>query len=55
MDGRVLTEILHPDSDAARTTVTTAHYAEAEDGRATAEEEDYSDVEERLRGLGYME
>ncbi|WP_255198811.1 alkaline phosphatase family protein [Halorarius litoreus] len=55
MDGRVLTEILHPDSDAARATVTTAQYAEAEDGLAAPDEEDYSDVEERLRGLGYME
>jgi predicted AlkP superfamily phosphohydrolase/phosphomutase len=56
-DGRVLTEIFRPDSPPGRTDVERFDY---ETGRVTAEDEeegedDFSDVEDRLKGLGYME
>jgi predicted AlkP superfamily phosphohydrolase/phosphomutase len=56
-DGRVLSEIFAPGSDPAERSVTTTHYGEGthatDDGGK--DEEDFSDVEDRLKGLGYME
>jgi hypothetical protein len=56
-DGRVLTEVFAPGSDPAERPVETADYGErrraTDDGEA--DEEDFSDVEDRLKGLGYME
>jgi len=54
-DGRVLTEVFDPDSPAARRSITTQAYAAGETARATDDDEDYSGVEDRLRGLGYLE
>lgn len=53
MDGRVLSEVLAP-ALADRPVATTAY---EEDGTRTdaPDEADYGDVEERLRGLGYIE
>jgi hypothetical protein len=53
----VLSEIFAPGSDPAERSVTTTHYGEGthatDDGGE--DEEDFSDVEDRLKGLGYME
>ena len=55
-DGRVLDEIFAPDSPSAQRTIRTTDYTDAENSStAEDEEEDFSDVEERLRGLGYVE
>ncbi len=52
-DGRVLDEIFAPDSDPASASIRTEQYAA---GRETTEvDEDLDEVEDRLRGLGYME
>jgi predicted AlkP superfamily phosphohydrolase/phosphomutase len=55
MDGRVLTEVFHPDSEPARRAVETRPYETLRDAHVADQDEDYGDVEERLRGLGYME
>lgn len=58
-DGRVLTELLNPDSEPARRDVKTRAYATGKEGGGTSAadepEADYGDVEDRLRGLGYLE
>lgn len=53
-DGRVLDEIFVPGSTTAERTMTTADYAGSDAGSEHGDE-DFSDVEERLRGLGYVE
>ncbi len=53
-DGRVMDEIFAPGSAPAETPITTAQYAES-DREDTAVSGNFSDVEDRLRGLGYME
>ncbi len=59
VDGRVLTELFAPGTVPAETAVRTAADAEAGNAPATADGADSADdmgsVEERLRGLGYME
>lgn len=55
MDGRVLDEIFDPAADPARRPVTTRLYAGVDEGTGTSVDEDYDDVEDRLRGLGYLE
>ncbi|WP_049900047.1 alkaline phosphatase family protein [Halococcus agarilyticus] len=53
-DGRVLDEIFAPDSPTAKREVATVEAASA--GTASAATDgDFGDVEDRLRGLGYME
>ncbi|KTG07832.1 phosphodiesterase [Haloprofundus marisrubri] len=52
-DGRVLLEAFESESEAASRSVEYAPYSEV--GRGDAEEEDFSGVEDRLKGLGYME
>jgi predicted AlkP superfamily phosphohydrolase/phosphomutase len=52
-DGRVLSEIYDPDSEPATAAVGTNRYAKREAAEAT--ETDTDTVEDRLRGLGYME
>lgn len=52
-DGRVLAEIFDPDSEPGRRAPTTTEYATTT-GTDTVDE-DFSEVENRLRGLGYME
>ena len=58
-DGRVLTEVFDAESPTAQRAVSSADYADPEaaptgdDG--ADEDEDFGDVEDRLRGLGYME
>ena len=52
-DGSVLKGMFRPDSDPATTAVQTAQYAKQE--RSEREETESETVEERLRGLGYME
>jgi predicted AlkP superfamily phosphohydrolase/phosphomutase len=56
-DGRVLTEIFDPDSPPANTDVERFDYESGDRAAATDGEtdDDLSDVEDRLRGLGYME
>ena len=54
-DGRVLDEIFDPDSPTATRAVRTTDYARSGGALAETDEEDFSDVEERLRGLGYVE
>ena len=56
-DGRVLTEVFDPDSEPARRSVTRRAYAGTEAARTGEDDsdEDYSGVEDRLRGLGYLE
>jgi predicted AlkP superfamily phosphohydrolase/phosphomutase len=54
-DGRVLDELFAPDSPPAERTVETVDYAHSGSESNAAGEEDFSDVEERLRGLGYVE
>jgi predicted AlkP superfamily phosphohydrolase/phosphomutase len=52
-DGRVLEELYAPSSAAADTPATTAEYGTAgDDGDLT---DDFGEVEDRLRGLGYVE
>ena len=54
-DGRVLTELFAPDSEPTNRSIITRAYAA---GNATAQADDdadYSGVEDRLRGLGYLE
>jgi hypothetical protein len=54
--GRVLTEIFRPGSPPAETEVRTTATAErSADESADDEDDDFSGVEERLKGLGYME
>jgi predicted AlkP superfamily phosphohydrolase/phosphomutase len=53
-DGRVLDELFAPDSETAKRSVATTDYARSAGGSSAAED-DFSDVEERLRGLGYVE
>ncbi|WP_435076888.1 alkaline phosphatase family protein [Halococcus sp. AFM35] len=53
-DGRALDELFAPDSPPAERPVTSADYARS-GGESSAAEGDFSDVEERLRGLGYVE
>lgn len=55
MDGRVLTELLHPDSAAATQRIETREYNGGPTAANDEGADDYEDVEERLRGLGYME
>ncbi|MFC6992322.1 alkaline phosphatase family protein [Haladaptatus sp. GCM10025707] len=52
-DGRVLTEIFAPDSETARREIKSRAYRRTQS--AGIVEEDYSAVEDRLRGLGYLE
>ncbi|MFC5368776.1 alkaline phosphatase family protein [Salinirubrum litoreum] len=53
-DGRVLSEIFTPGSSPAETPVASANYGDrVSDG--DDEEDDFSGVEDRLKGLGYME
>lgn len=52
-DGSVLSDVFAPESEPATTAVETARYAKR-DG-AAANEADTETVEDRLRGLGYME
>ncbi|ADQ69321.1 hypothetical protein C499_12165 [Halogeometricum borinquense DSM 11551] len=52
-DGRVLAEMFRSDSEPATTAVQTGRYAKREGAKAT--ETDTETVEDRLRGLGYME
>lgn len=52
-DGRVLSEIFAPESAPARLSPTTAEYASGTETGST--DRDFSEVEDRLRGLGYME
>lgn len=52
-DGRVLQEIYAPESVASTRSVATKDYATADDAATT--DEDLGDVEDRLKGLGYME
>ncbi|ELZ31803.1 hypothetical protein C474_07957 [Halogeometricum pallidum JCM 14848] len=52
-DGSVLSDVFAPESEPATTAVETARYAKR-DG-AAASETDTETVEDRLRGLGYME
>jgi predicted AlkP superfamily phosphohydrolase/phosphomutase len=55
-DGRVLTEIFAPDSAPATADVERIDYEREVRPDAEADEvDDFSDVEDRLRGLGYME
>lgn len=55
--GRVLTEIFRPGSEPAEATVRTTATDDrsAEDREGDDAEDDFSGVEERLKGLGYME
>ncbi|MFC7138167.1 alkaline phosphatase family protein [Halobaculum litoreum] len=55
MDGRVLTELFHPESAAATRPVESREYEAAASAGPAEDEEDYGEVEDRLRGLGYME
>ncbi|AGN00963.1 hypothetical protein L593_05070 [Salinarchaeum sp. Harcht-Bsk1] len=53
VDGRVLTELFEPGSEPATAPVETAAYAA--DGTEASVAEDMGAVEDRLKGLGYME
>lgn len=53
-DGRVLDEVFAPGSPTAERGVSTTDYTESGGQRGT-DDDDFSDVEERLRGLGYVE
>jgi predicted AlkP superfamily phosphohydrolase/phosphomutase len=53
--GRVLSEIFASGSDPAEAAVRTATVGGRDGGTAAADDEDFSDVEDRLKGLGYME
>ncbi|WP_049970227.1 alkaline phosphatase family protein [Haladaptatus cibarius] len=52
-DGRVLKEIFHGGSKPGRRAVSQREYGQA--GHSAEVEADFDDVEDRLRGLGYME
>ncbi|WP_369682118.1 alkaline phosphatase family protein [Haladaptatus sp. AB618] len=52
-DGRVLKEIFHPHSKPGRRAVSQRDYGKS--GESEAVEADFDGVEDRLRGLGYME
>ena len=52
-NGRVLTEIFEPDSEPGQRAVRTADYDDI--GERGAVDADFSEVENRLRGLGYIE
>jgi predicted AlkP superfamily phosphohydrolase/phosphomutase len=59
-DGRVLSEIFRSGSTTADRPIETREYAPDEPsseltGASSTDEEDFGDVEDRLRGLGYME
>lgn len=55
-DGRVLSEIFEPDSTPATAEIQRFDYESGERAVATDDaDDDFSDVEDRLRGLGYME
>ena len=56
-DGHVLSEIFRPDSPPGEAAVEYLDYGgqERTDGRENEGEDDFSDVEDRLKGLGYME
>ncbi|MFC7045389.1 alkaline phosphatase family protein [Halobacteriaceae archaeon GCM10025711] len=58
-DGTVLDAVFDPDSGPARNPVETAEYTTSGtkkgDGEDEDESENYADVEDRLRGLGYIE
>ncbi|WP_049996570.1 alkaline phosphatase family protein [Halococcus sediminicola] len=54
-DGRVLDELFAPDSPPTERAVDTADVARSGEAASTAGEGDFGDVEERLRGLGYVE
>jgi len=53
VDGRVLSELFDPETDPARTAVQTEAVGDA--GGTTDVSDDMDAVEDRLRGLGYME
>jgi predicted AlkP superfamily phosphohydrolase/phosphomutase len=57
MDGRVLTELFCPESAVASRDIETRQYGERNTvvREGGGEDEDYSDVQDRLRGLGYLE
>ncbi|WP_101298324.1 alkaline phosphatase family protein [Halegenticoccus soli] len=52
-DGRVLTELFGPDTGPARASIRTEAYRRSAGGESTGD--DFEGVEDRLRGLGYME
>lgn len=52
-DGRVLTEVYAPDAPAATRPVRTRDYGQRESGPMVVG--DFDDVEDRLKGLGYLE
>jgi predicted AlkP superfamily phosphohydrolase/phosphomutase len=54
-DGRVLTELFAPDSEPAGRPVETREYTNERSNPSAADESDFEGVEDRLRGLGYME
>ena len=54
-DGRVLDGIFAPDSPTARREVATVEGASAGGESSAATDDDFGNVEDRLRGLGYME
>lgn len=58
VDGRVLDELFAPDSSAAERSIETVDIT-GSDSESRSDDrtdgEDFSDVEERLRGLGYVE
>ena len=54
-DGRVLTELFAPDSEPAGRPIETRVYANERSAPSETDESDFEDVEDRLRGLGYME
>jgi arylsulfatase A-like enzyme len=56
-DGRVLTEIFQSDSPPGTAAVESLDYGgqDRADGREKEDDDDFSDVEDRLKGLGYME
>jgi predicted AlkP superfamily phosphohydrolase/phosphomutase len=55
MDGRVLRELFRRDSDPARRSVRTRAYEQRAEGPSDEASASEGDVEERLRGLGYIE
>jgi predicted AlkP superfamily phosphohydrolase/phosphomutase len=54
-DGRVLTELFDPDSEPATRPIETRVYADERSTPSATEESDFENVEDRLRGLGYIE
>jgi predicted AlkP superfamily phosphohydrolase/phosphomutase len=55
MDGRVLSEVFAAGSPTAERTIRRRSSGEADREPAESIDEDYDDVEDRLRGLGYIE